>query len=206
MERARGRRGPDPATGAGRLAAGRALTAGRPLPRGQVGLISLTTIYELSQIVGSTAVVLSLVFVGVELRRSTKATRAASHHAVTASLNELNMVWAGSTEVAGLWLSGLRDRSALPPAERWRFDSMLRAYLHVCETMYVQAALGTGDGDIVTAEENGIRQVFASPGVRDWWNDNPFGFSSSFRAYVDAVTVSRPPRSGPDTSGPAARP
>jgi len=152
-------------------------------------LISLSQIYEFAQIIGSTAVVASLVFVGLELRRNTRVTRAASHHAVTASLNDLNMFWAGDTEVTRIWLAGLNDRNALSPEERWRFDSILRSYLHVCETMFVQAALGAGDDGIVTAEENGIRQVFMSQSACDWWKDNPFGFSSAFRAYIDGLMV-----------------
>ena len=152
-------------------------------------MLSLSAVYEFAQIIGSTAVVTSLVFVGLELRRNTRVTRAASHHAVTASLNNLNLFWAGDTEVARIWLAGLNDRNALSPEERWRFDSILRSYLHVCETMFVQAALGTGDEGIVTAEENGIRHIFTSQSTRDWWKDNPFGFSSAFRAYIDGLMV-----------------
>ena len=39
---------------------------------------------------------------------------------------------------------------------------MVRAYLHVCETMFTQARLGAGDFGIVMAEESGIKAVFAS--------------------------------------------
>lgn len=82
-------------------------------------MTSLATIYELAQIIGSAAVVTSLVFVGIELRKNTKVTRAASHHAVTAALNKLNMFWAGDAGIAKLWLSGLDDRNALSEQERW---------------------------------------------------------------------------------------
>jgi hypothetical protein len=152
-------------------------------------LLSLAAIYELAQIIGSMAVVTSLVFVGLELRRNTRVTRAASHHAVTASLNNLNMFWAGDAEVTRIWLAGLNGRNALTLEERWRFDSMLRSYLHVCETMFVQAALGIGDESIVTAEENGIRQVFASQSARDWWRDNPYGYSMAFRTYINDLII-----------------
>lgn len=148
---------------------------------------SLNTIYQLAQIFGSTAVVCSLVFVGLELRRNSRVTRAASHHSVTASLNSLNMLWAGEAEVKRIWLNGLGNRDALSPEDRWRFESILRTYLHVCETMYVQAALGTGDGTIVTAEENGIKSIFESKVTRRWWQENPFGFSTAFRTYFDAL-------------------
>jgi hypothetical protein len=40
------------------------------------------------------------------------------------------------------------------------------------------------------AEENGIRFVFSSPSVREWWAENPFGFSVEFRAYIDRLLKS----------------
>ncbi|MGC1778520.1 MAG: hypothetical protein WBB34_11275 [Xanthobacteraceae bacterium] len=146
--------------------------------------MNLAEISQISQTLGSAAVVASLIFVGFQIRQNTKATRAASHHAVSEALNRLNLLWARNSEVTRIWLSGMSDRRALTPEERWRFDSTVRAYLHVCETMYTQADLGAGDFGIVTAEENGIKTVFSSEGVKEWWAENPFGFSPEFRSYV----------------------
>jgi hypothetical protein len=85
------------------------------------------------------------------------------------------------------------NRSSLTEQQRWQIDSILRAYFHVCETMYFQADVGTGDRGIVTAEERGMTTVVTSPGGREWWAENPFGFSTEFRAYVDGLAKSVPP-------------
>jgi hypothetical protein len=151
-------------------------------------LVTLSDISQISQMVGSAAVVASLIFVGAQIRQNTKATRAQSHHAVSEALNQVNLLWARNNEAAGIWLSGMDDRQALTPEDRWRFDSMLRAYLHVCETMYTQADLGAGHSGIVVAEEAGIKFVFSSDGVKGWWRENPFGFSPEFRDYIEELT------------------
>ena len=150
--------------------------------------MTLAEFSQIAQSIGSAAVIASLIFVGVELRQNAKATRAASHHAVTGALNEINLLWARNAEATKIWLEGLTDRRSLASIDQWRFDGMLRAYLHVCETMYMQARLGAGDPGIVAAEEDGIRRVFSSPGVQEWWMQNPFGFSSEFRKHVLAIT------------------
>lgn len=150
--------------------------------------MTLGDISDVSQTLGSAAVVASLIFVGVQIRQNTKATRAESHHAISEALNRINLLWARDGEVTKLWLSGMQDRRALTPEERWRFDSTARAYLHVCETMYTQAALGAGDLGIVWAEEDGIKTVFASVGIREWWAENAFGFSTEFRHYIEKLT------------------
>jgi len=151
--------------------------------------MTITEIADISQTLGSAAVVASLVFVGVQIRQNTKATRATSHHAISEALNRINLFWARNGEVTKLWLTGMHDRHALTPEERWRFDCTARAYLHVCETMYTQAALGAGDIGIVKAEENGIKTVFSSVGVREWWTENAFGFSTEFRNYIEKLTA-----------------
>ena len=147
-------------------------------------MITLAELSQLSQAVSSAAVVASLIFVGVQIRQNTKSAQAASHHAVSEALNRINLLWARNGEVARLWLLGMSDRGALTAEDRWRFDSLVRAYLHVCETMYTQARLGAGDRGIVLAEEDGIKTVFSSAGAKEWWAENPFGFSPEFRAYV----------------------
>ena len=152
-------------------------------------VITLAQLSQFSQAVSSTAVIVSLIFIGLQIRQNTKIARAASHHAISEALNRINLLWARNGEVTRLWLLGLNDRSAMTPENRWRFDSILRAYMHVCETMYAQASLGAGDRGIVLAEEDGIKAVFSSAGAREWWAENPFGFSPKFRAYIEKVTA-----------------
>ena len=149
--------------------------------------MTLEDIYYIGQTVAVFAIIGSLVFVGIQVRQNTRATQAASHHAVSNSLNEINRLFIENAEVTKIWLAGLNNRQGLSPEERWRFDSMLRAYMHVCETMYIQADLGTGDKSIMFAEENGIRTVLASSGSREWWAENPYGFGTKFRTYVAAL-------------------
>lgn len=49
--------------------------------------MGLEQLYYIAEIVGVVAIVLSLLFVGVQLRQNTLATRAASHHAITDVMN-----------------------------------------------------------------------------------------------------------------------
>ena len=149
--------------------------------------MTIEDISNLGQAVAAVATVLSLVFVGYQIRQHTRATRAASHNSVSNALNEINRLFAENADLSEIWLRGMEDRGALSAVEQWRFDALLRAYMHVCETMFVQAQLGTGDTSVQLAEEDGMRTVLAAPGARDWWRQNPFGFGPAFRAYVERV-------------------
>lgn len=150
--------------------------------------MTLSELSDVSQVLGAVAVVASLLFVGIQIQQNTRATRAASHHAVSDSLNEINRMWAESAELTRIWLAGREDRQALTDDERWRFDCSMRAYMHVCETMFIQAGLGAGDRGIWLAEEEGMKMALGFSGVREWWTENPYGFCSEFRAYVATLT------------------
>lgn len=152
--------------------------------------MTLENIYYVGQTIAVVALVVSLVFVGVQIRQNTRATRAASHNTVSDSLNEINRMFAENAELTKIWLRGNGDRRSLTAEDRWRFDCVLRAYMHVCETMFVQAGLGAGDKGIMFAEEGGIRTVLSSPGSREWWAENPYGFCAAFRAYVEKLAAS----------------
>lgn len=153
--------------------------------------MTLELIYYVSQIIAVVAVVVSLVFVGVQIRHNTIATKAASHGAVSTALNEINRLFAENADLTKIWLAGMRDRRALTEEERWRFDATARAYFHVCKTMFIQARLGAGDRGVMMAEESGIRRILETPGVRDWWTENPFGFCPEFRAHVASLAARR---------------
>ncbi len=152
--------------------------------------MSFETIESIGQTAAAVATIASLVFVGFQIQQNTRVTRAASHHAISDSLNEINRMFAENADLTTLWLTGMADRGALTVEERWRFDATARAYFHVCETMYIQAGLGAGDKGILLAEEEGMRQLLAAPGVRAWWAENPYGFCAEFRGYVAGLARS----------------
>ncbi len=151
--------------------------------------MSLEAVYFASQIAAVIAIVISLAFVGVQIKQNTATTRAASHHAVSDALNQINFAFAENEDVTRIFLSGLEDKTSLSPEERWRFDAMMRAYLHVCETMFFQAQIGSGDGGIMLAEENAILFMISSKGGANFWQENTFGFDAPFREYVNSLTT-----------------
>ena len=133
------------------------------------------------EIIGALVVFLTLVYLALQIRQNTHATRAASHHAVTDALNQLNLALAENEEVASIWVSGMNDRSSLTEIRRERYDALLRAYMHACDTMYYQAQVGAGDNGLWKAEERYLALILNSPGGKDWFEENSFSISPSFK-------------------------
>jgi hypothetical protein len=99
---------------------------------------------------------------------------------VTDALNQLNLVLAQNETVATLWMQGMGDRASLSDLERERFDALLRAYMHICDTMYYQAQVGAGDNGLWLAEERYLAVILNSPGGRAWFEENTASISAGF--------------------------
>ena len=139
---------------------------------------------------GAVAVVVTLFYLARQIQQNTHATRATSHHAITDALNQLNFILATNDSAAQIWQSGMKDRGALDDLQRDQYDALVRAYLHVCDTMYYQAQIGAGDHGLWQAEQRYVAIVLTTQGGREWWQENHQSISADFRDAVEAIIQS----------------
>jgi hypothetical protein len=142
---------------------------------------------SIGEFAAAIATILTLVYLAVQIRRNTMATHATSFHAISDSMNFINVAVAQNPDLARIWLSGVADRATLGEAQKHQFDLLLLSYFHVFETIYYQARKGAGDDALVTTEAKSLAALLAMPGVREWWLQNPFAFSDEYRSYVGAL-------------------
>ena len=147
--------------------------------------MSIQDLGSIGELLAALATIVTLLYLALQIRRNTISTQSASFHSISDSMNHINMSVAQNPELCRLWISGCTDRKALSDGERHQLDLILLSYLHVFETMYYQANLGTGDSNLVTTEERSLKALLANAGVREWWSDNPYAFSQDFRGYVE---------------------
>ena len=152
--------------------------------------MTLGELGSLGEFVAAIATLATLVYLALQIRQNTLATRAASHHAITDVMNKTNHLVIGDAEVARILVTGRADRSALNDEERERFDSLFLSYFHVFDTLHYQARVGAGDKELLLAEEKGFAHLFSLPGVNDWWVENPYAFSPEFRSYMEGFRSS----------------
>lgn len=149
------------------------------------GGVTIQELGSLGELIAAIATVATLVYLAVQIRRNTQATRAASFHSIGDSMNHVNVAVSQNPELADIWLRGSDDRSSLSDQERLRYDNLLLSYFHVFETMHYQAGVGVGERSLLRAEERSLAALLSTPGVRDWWAQNPYAFGSEFRSYLE---------------------
>ena len=140
----------------------------------------------IGEFVSGIVVVGSLIFVGLQVRQNTAATRAANHHAITDSFNQGNRLVASDPTLAAVFRRGNESRADLTDDERVQYDFLWLSVLRILETLYYQSEVGAAERQLLEAEQRSLKAIFASPGTQEWWHANPYSFSAEFRTYAES--------------------
>lgn len=99
-------------------------------------------------IISAIAVVLGLVFVGLELRNNSEAVEAATFQSLTDASNEYIMSIATNDEALRVYFKGSADPASLTENEMHRYNLLMRAYWVRMQNVFSQWDRGTlGDED-----------------------------------------------------------
>src|SRR2546430_16435621 len=78
-------------------------------------------ISAISQLIGSVAVVLSVLYLAAQVHRSTRVAKLATQDSAATALRDVTKPLMENAELERIWRVGLEDLSALSAAERARF-------------------------------------------------------------------------------------
>lgn len=142
---------------------------------------------SIGEAVGSAFVLISLLYLAVQVRQNTNTAKGASHHAVTDSFNAISTLIAQDTKMARLWRLGGAELESLTEDERTSYGFLCLMYMRVFETIYYQKKVGTMEDQLHQAEEQSLKWAFSLPGFRKWWQENPISFSVEYREYTAGI-------------------
>src|SRR6202051_4954106 len=144
-------------------------------------------ISAISQLVGSIAVVLSVLYLAVQVHRSTRVAKLATQHAAAAALRDVTKPFMENAELERIWRVGLEDLSALSTEDRARFFHAAYQFLKAFETIHFHYVYGLMDRQLWEGWLGLLQHYVAAPGIAHYWNLRPEVFSERFRKFVNAI-------------------
>ena len=136
---------------------------------------------------GIAAIVVSLVFVGLEIRQSAAATRGATQQALADSAREASGALVRDQTTGELTLRFLNatDWSKFTEAERFQtviqFTTMLRVY----ESAHYQWTEGNLAPAIWSGWEASLEGVARTPGIGKYWEERRHYFDERFQSFFE---------------------
>ena len=135
------------------------------------------------EVVGASAVVLSLAYLAVQIRLQNRESRASTVTHLTEQWNSAALAVAQNGELAKVWTAGLRGE-ALPEDERARFFGLCSSVLHVTEGLYLQKIDGRLDPRIWKGVDGRVSDLLATRGFQEFWLIRQSWFSKEFSDFV----------------------
>lgn len=148
---------------------------------------SQSRVVQVGELVATLAVVLSVIFVGIEIRQNSEAqARAATQAAVSDYIGSLERI-TESGDIACLYVRGAQDFGALSGSERLRFSAFYMSFYYQLQEMRRLAEEGALDRETWSGFEGLLRETTRYPGVRQWFEVRRHWFGPGFQEYIDGL-------------------
>ncbi len=143
---------------------------------------------SLAEIGSAFAVVVSLVYVGLQINQNTTAVKASTHQAMIDYGREQSEILVTDANLAALVKKGEVDPSSLAPHERSQFYEFTTWRMAMWELSFLNHEVGLVDDEMWLAWDAYYRLlVFDKPGYVDFWRDNRTAYDARFQNHVDVV-------------------
>jgi hypothetical protein len=156
--------------------------------------MTLEQLNILFQLVGTLGVIGSLIFVGLQVRQNTKATRVQVQENMTSGYISVAQVL---TDHAEVFTPGNRGNARVVRVVlRCRQADLLRSHLSIFkhfENIHSQRERGFIDQESWTAWSEQILMYFNQPGVKMWWEWRRGNLNPRFRTFVESSPAPKVP-------------
>lgn len=154
---------------------------------------TLTDLSDIAQVIGALAVVISLVYVAIQVRHSASEVRAASGNAANLAMQNWYLEMGSNPQCSSLILKALTSQEPLPRDEEYQFMMMLHAAFLALQNSYFLALEGTIDAELREALTAVIMAVKDLPGFPRFWQQRQPYYLPGFTNYVEGL-LARPPK------------
>ncbi len=149
--------------------------------------LKLSELASIAEVIGAFAVVISLIYVGVQVNDSAGAVRSASANDANVALQNWYLQIGSDKQTSELFYEALTSEKALSDQKEFQFLMMFHGVFLAFQNSYILAEEGTIDVDLRDALTVAILGVKDTPGMRRYWRQRKSYLHSEFADYIDQL-------------------
>ncbi len=141
---------------------------------------------SIGELLGAVGVIASLLYLSVQVRQSSTATKLATSHSIASAARDWNRAMIDDIDLSWVFQVGTEDPSRLDDKERSQFLHVCFSFFRMFEDIHYQYEHGAVDEDLWA----GYARHFGayakqSPGVSAYWEMRRDIFRPAFRDFLD---------------------
>jgi hypothetical protein len=140
-----------------------------------------------AELLGAIGVIISLIYLALQIRRNTRTQRRANVGDIAIELATTARCTATNPELASLLLRGYSDLDSLNSIERYRFDTFFYAFIANFERALIDARSGDYPEEQLVPMRAAIAGFLGTDGGRAWWEQTRTWFTIFGQQSIDTI-------------------
>ena len=145
----------------------------------------LQQVASFSELIGAVGVILSLVYVGRQLRQAGAQTVHDNFSSWYSSIQ-------GDPDLLALSIKGMKDYASLTEVEKGRFIAMFMAFTSHSQNAFYKLKDGSLSPDLWRCWEFVSMNFLATPGGKGFWDERGYMLSDKYRGHVENIIMKQP--------------
>lgn len=151
--------------------------------------LKLSEMSNVAEIVGAFAIVLSLIYVGIQVKDSAAATRSAAVKDASDAVQSWYLEIGGNRQASDLWFNSMTSSSPLSTNDEFQFMMLHHSVMLSFQNSYLLVEEGTLDADYRDAITFALVAVKDLPGMDRYWKQRKGFLHRGFAEYVDDLLL-----------------
>ena len=149
--------------------------------------MSIIELGALGEFFGSIGVIVTLIYVSIQIRQNTRTSQAASREAMSRTTIDLMMDLTADESRMAFWRRALTDPASLDADERLRGSMTAYAIIESWEMAHSQWRRGVLSAKDWQKWDNVIANYMATPGFQEFWNEAKADLGVEFVEHVTGL-------------------
>jgi hypothetical protein len=149
----------------------------------------LKNIALIVEIFGGIAILITLIFVGIQFRENTKATRSATATATIAALADWYIEIGNNSKSSELYYNFMANPDVLTPQQRFQAVMNTHGVFMIFQNSFYLSKEGTLDSEMQNSLTSAILGALDQPGFKFYWEQRKSFFFEDFRMYIEDIII-----------------
>lgn len=155
-------------------------------------MTQLESLANLGEIIGAIAVVVSLIYLAVQVRQNTQAQHTENFSRALDRVAAMQATLSQDPETSVIFSRGVLEPSELTPKERTQFTWAMYELFGAFEFMFLASKANAIPEEVWQRWSSAVAWWLTFPGVQTWWKVTPIPFTDSFTSYVESLLENNP--------------
>ena len=154
--------------------------------------MKLKKIARLAEVIGGLAVIVGLIFVGLELKQNTLMQRVTATQTLVLDYENAVDAVGANADTACIYVRGINGLENLNGVERYRFFVLQFHLLRAGEQLHFYSLEGMVDQRIWRGFERQLDEIVRYPGLQQYWEVRSDWYSDEFQAFINGLISEAP--------------